>query len=114
MIGEHVIEREDHAAGISPDRGAPLDEERFAECVRADAWARSTAPLDARVAKHLLARALRGERCARSRAWHVLRLRHVDSSRKNTKPPPLWRGSWVSFGAFFALPVGLLSPAWAE
>ena len=32
----------------------------------------------------------------------------------NTKPPPLWRGFWVSFGAFFALPVGLLSPAWAE
>jgi hypothetical protein len=80
VVNEHVIERKDYAARIAPDRSAPLEEECFAKCIGANAWAWPTATLNARITKHLFARALRGECRARSRAWHVLRLRHLNSS----------------------------------
>ena len=80
MVNEHVVEGKDHAARIPPDGRAPLKKECLAECIGADAWAWPTATLNARITKHLFARALRGECRARSRAWHVLRLRHLNSS----------------------------------
>jgi hypothetical protein len=61
VISEHVIEGKDHAAGIAPDGGAPLKEECFAECIGANAWAWPAASFNARITKHLFARALRGE-----------------------------------------------------
>ena len=61
VVNEHVIEGKDHAARIPPDGSAPLKEECLAECIGADAWAWPTATLNARITKHLFARALRGE-----------------------------------------------------
>jgi hypothetical protein len=61
VVNEHVIEGKDHAARIPPDGSAPLKKKRFAECIGANAWAWPTTTLNARVTKHLFARALRGE-----------------------------------------------------
>ena len=91
VINEHVIKRKDYAARVAPDDVAPLQQECLAECVGTDAWAWAATSLNACIAQHLFARALRGERCTCSCAWHVSRLCHLSPS-KNTKPPPLWRG----------------------
>jgi hypothetical protein len=61
VVNEHVIEGQDHAARIPPDGSAPLKKKRFAECIGANAWAWPTTTLNARITKHLFARALRGE-----------------------------------------------------
>jgi hypothetical protein len=76
VIGEHVVERQDHAARVAPDHVAPLAQQRFAQRVCTDARSRAVAGIDACVAQHLLARALRLRRGSGPRTRNVPNLRH--------------------------------------
>ena len=76
VVDEHVIERKDHATWIAPDGVAPLQQDRLAECVGADAWAYAVTSGDARIAQHVTSRALCSTRGRSSCAWYVTCLCH--------------------------------------
>ena len=76
VVNEHVVEREDDAARVTPDGVAPLQEDCLTKSVGTNAWACAATRGDARIAQHVASRALRRTRGGSSCPWYVPCLCH--------------------------------------